>query len=195
MHVVSSAEGKLNFQLIRGNALTWLVAASSEYVDFLCYCFCLCNFFSHYNQHCPWSLWVVSSGGVFLPVEFRICSIYLTSASCCTQPCLTFLLRLSLWLISSKIRENDSSFLPAGLALHKDVCDAPRIVLVWIIPQASCWCYFKYFLSYKQLACSLPPIWHFLSVLHTRAHMRKHTPQLHLLSITVIENGFSLYWV
>lgn len=176
MHVVSSAEGKLNFQVTGGKALTWLVAASLEYVDFLCYCFCLCIFFFRFNQHCLWSLRVVFSGGVF-PVEFRICSIYLTSASRCTQSCLTFLVRLSLWLISLNIGENYSSFLPAGLALCQDVCDAPRIVLVWIILQASCWCYSKYFLSYIKLACSLTPIWHFLSVLHTHtcAHMCKHT--------------------
>lgn len=173
MHVVSSAEGKVNFQLIGGNVLTWLVADSSEYVDFLCYCFCLCIFFFQFNQHCPRSLRVVSSGGVF-PVEFRICSIYLTSASRCTQSCLTILVRLSFCVISSNIRENYSSFLPAGLALCKDVCGAPRIVLVRIIPQVSCWCYSKYFLSYKQLACSLTPIWHFLSVLYTHTHARTH---------------------
>lgn len=160
--------------LVRGNVLTQLVAASSEYVDFLCYCFCLCIFFFHINQYWPWSFWVVSSGGVF-PMTFRICSICLTSASRCIQSCftLTLLARLSLWL-------KDSSFLPAGLTLGKDVSDAPMLVLVWIIPQASCWCYSKCFLSYKHLACILTPIWHFLSVLHTHNHMlmcaQTHSP-------------------
>lgn len=177
MHVVSSAEGKLNFQLIRGN-VTWLVAASSEYVDFLCYCFCLCIFFFHFNQHCPWSLWVVSSGGgYFLWNSEYVAFIWPLPPIVHSH---AHLVKLSLWLITSNIRENDFSFLPAGLALWKEVCDAPRIVLVWIIPQASCWCYAKY---YKQLACILTPIWHFLSLLlhtHTCAHvwtcMQAHPP-------------------
>lgn len=132
-----------------------------------------CIFFFHFNQYSPWSLWVLSSGGVF-PVEFRICSICLTSAFCCTRSCLTFLVSLSLWLINSNIRENYTAILPAGLALCKDVCDAPRIVLIWIIPQASCWSYAKYFLNYKQLACSLTPIWLFLSVSHSHTDTHRH---------------------